>query len=1339
MVLIFVLGILALLAMLVAAFAVETGTELEMAANHRDGERARLVARAGLERAKYELRRSAVTPGFPQPWMMADLWNYSKNQAAPTLGLSAAPSNIQTTVTPSFGVVMPSQPAGITFASAANPNGLPWPSGYVGSTYYSYDPNSGFHGDYYVLKVTDCNSCIDLSDQNPNLGTMINTLAQTVAGNAATPVPDAASNIGNLLVTNRPAGGYRRIEEVQAILLKQFPNSGGQDFASLAPYLTTQAYVDGRVIYMGPSAPNLTITPRAPINVNQAPYPVLVAALNGITGKTADNTTWSISLGQAKNLAAQIIAFRNTPAAGRYGFSSWSQFSQWLQGTLGQRQLAALVLANCNPNTDLNSLVPDASIYQCIDKTQITTGTTELCFEPGGTFLLDSLGVILDTTGKIIAASAECTATVRVWTQYNETNQTDFELNRVDPPGATGMTGLKDLTTLPECRNAVLATIQPDANTVAVSGLRGSLYDGQLTFNTITSCSIGPQSTYCGNIDGTLNGLRSGATNYTTSAGNVSTPQKPAPGQGGDGQGRLANYANAAPGTHPQVARTLDTSTPPSTTTGAWTAWASGGMIGDVNAGTQTAPNLFGGSDLHPLAATVGRGAGATGNRKLMFLQTQTLVTAPHDYNTVTLQMGISLKSSLLTSNSTQATQTNQTEVGATATVSWSGDITHDQTLNGVSTETTNASLASTGGLTIVTNQDSAAQDQTNSSVTNSSSSATDTTAVSGTLTAVVPAWTLNSLDRQTFQFWLKPGQRIPGTTTYWDGQNWVGPTGQTLVLLDWHSGKPVGYGDTVNVSLSDSVSTGVSSSGTIEQAQANSTTGGVNNVGATTIDGNQSGATAALSPELAAIADNSESSSVTWGAETHLVIYATVVAGGLQLCAEFSMPKKTDPPTVQVPSNMSGAYTRDWIGPTVAPGTWHQVMFPIRVANGLPDSGQISGGNRNTAFIVDGSVVGSTGAEPAWPTESDPDARLIQAAYQKMLGDYNNMYQAFQQMDAQDTAAAQAAAAAATWSHNVSASGSMQSVSSWTGAISCDSNLTVSVNWQVTGYTLNGTDSNSDTVTSSSFNKTITPPPAYNAANYPSPVRIPPGQSPAAALINECLPGWTPGADGVCIWVGGVSPNDTVAASDNHVAGSFDFYGLIDNLVIDGDLANSASQGTRYNTFQPSTGGAAGGTVYFQKHVPALEWDKPVMVLAQRATTWTSNGGVDTVDLGTAEMQFGWVPVGTMGPGTFATAPAALVPAGGGWTNLDNNGGQSSNWNTVLNATVLPTKNNQFTGSGFMTTSHGAEEYFYAIQFTPPAAGGPGGPPMTPILDDVKILYMPWDCATVLQEENVD
>src|SRR5579883_964810 len=957
MVLIFVLGILALLAMLVAAFAVETGTELEMAANHRDGERARLVARAGLERAKYELRRSAVTANFPQPWMMADVWNYQKNQAAPTLGLTAAPSNIQTTVTPSFGVCMPSQPVGITFASAANPNALPWPSGYVGSTYYSYDPNSGFHGDYYVLKVTDCNSCIDLSDQNPNLATMINTLAQTVAANAATPVPDAASNIGTLLVTNRPAGGFRRLEEVQAILLKQFPNSGGQDYASLAPYLTTQAYVDGRVIYMGPLAPNLTVTPRAPINVNMAPYPVLVAALSGIVGKTPDGTTWTLSLGQAKNLAAQIIAFRNTLNAGRFGFSGWSEFARFLRTQLGSQQLAALVLANCNPNTDINSTVPDASIYQCIDKTQITTGTTELCFEPGGIFQLDSLGVILDTSGKIIAASAECAATVRVWTQYNETNQTDFELNRVDPPGATGMTGLKDLTTLPECRNASLATIQPDANNAQVSALRGALYDGQLTFNTITSCNIGPQSTYCGNIDGTINGLRSGATNYTTTAGNVATPQKPAPGQGGDGQGRLSNYANANPATHPQVARTLDTSTPPSTTSGAWTAWAGGNMLGDVNAGTQTAPNFFGGSDLHPLAATVGRGAGAVGNRKLMFLQTQTLVTAPHDYNTVTLQMGISLGSKLFTNNSTTATQTNQTEVGATATVSWSGDITHDQTLNGQTTETTNASLASTGGLTIVTNQDSAAHDSTSSSVTNSSSSSVDTTAVSGTLTAVVPAWTLNSLDRQTFQFWLKPGQRIPGTTTYWDGQNWVGATGQTLVLLDWHSGKPVAYGDTVNVSLADSVSTGVSSSGTIEQAQANSTTGGVNNVGASTIDGNQSGATAALTPELQAIADNSESSSVTWGAETHLVIYATVVPGGLQLCAEFAMPKKVDPGFVQVPSNMSGAYIRDWVGPTVAPGTWHQIMFPIRVANALPDSGQIAGGNKNTAFIVDGNV----------------------------------------------------------------------------------------------------------------------------------------------------------------------------------------------------------------------------------------------------------------------------------------------------------------------------------------------------------------------------------------------
>src|SRR5689334_14876689 len=74
-VLLLVLGIVALLSFLVAAFAILSSIERKASHNHRDGERARCVARSGLERAKFELRRAATTNGYPLNWTIYDFNN----------------------------------------------------------------------------------------------------------------------------------------------------------------------------------------------------------------------------------------------------------------------------------------------------------------------------------------------------------------------------------------------------------------------------------------------------------------------------------------------------------------------------------------------------------------------------------------------------------------------------------------------------------------------------------------------------------------------------------------------------------------------------------------------------------------------------------------------------------------------------------------------------------------------------------------------------------------------------------------------------------------------------------------------------------------------------------------------------------------------------------------------------------------------------------------------------------------------------------------------------------------------------------------------------------------
>ncbi len=1413
MVLIFVLGVLALLAMLVASYALETSSDLRVAQNHQDQERARMVARAGIERAKYELRRCAVTPGYPEPWLVPDLWDYSAAYASGTMpsgynaytattnplgtpaggGLTPA-SSILTTRSPSFGAILQALPSGCILNTPGNPTGLPWPSGFVGSTYYPYDSTALFFGDYYTLKVTDCNSLIDVSDQNPNLAAMINNLA-TVLNTGVTPpaVPD--SNVGAVIMASRP---YYRLEEIAAVLTKSFGASGGTDFNALSPYLTTSAYVDNRVIPMGNVSGTQTVpslaTPqlRAPININMAPYPVLVAALSGLVGQTHDGSTWTVTPTLATALATAIVNYRVNPTLGsgntagststrRYGFASWSEFATFLSPghaggtalgvTAGSPQLAAVVLANANPNTNLNKLVPDAAIYQCMDKTDLTTATTEFCFEPGGTFFIDSLGTILGPDGSSMG-QAECTSLVRVWEQYNETNQTDFELNRVDPPGTTGVTGLKDLTTLPESRNAYDAVIPTDANAISqtnltgatTSGLQGSLWDGQITFNAISSPNIGGQATFAGNIDRTISAKQTGTPTYINPrTGATFAPPTPP----------LQNYAGS---TSSQAARTNNNTSTNQITLGDVLGPAAGPP-------SLTTPDFVNGSDLSPLAAFVGRGGITSGtgagtqNRKLMFFQSQTLTTADHNYPSVTLQLGVNLNTNLTTSNVLTTTSYQSDESGGSVSYNFGGDITHDSSTNDASTETTNSAYASTTGVVFAQTSITDSNEYTNSTGVTVNDNATaptgmtgnSTSSIIGTLQEVVPAFDQYTLDQQTFQFWFKPGQTIPGTGLYWNGSAWAGGTlGQNLVLLDWHSGRPVKKTLTLG---SSAVS--FTNNETLSQTGTNSTTATTNGASDNATD----------ESSVASDVNSAISGQIYWGAETHLVIYLTVVSNGLQLSAEFNMPQKATNANETVAANMSGGYLRDWTYTTIiTPGTWHSVMFPIWVTQ---ESGQDNGaattsssplpsGNKNTAFIVDGNAIPSVSNEQPWPTESDPDARLIQMAYQQMLADYNNMYNAFESdsNNSYNTDKSNDQNAATTFnnlpSSNVAVQSSGGSTTLGPVQVSCDSYMTQTVDWP----NITGNDVQQDDF-SSNFTASSTAPTAYNAANYPVPVRIPPGTKPASGLITEVgssimsgLGLGTAGHDGVCVWVGGVSPNDTIASGDAYVNGSLDFFGLIDNLVIDADLAEPltpTSTGTqpalqnRFDQYQPSqANGAQATTVYFQKHVPALEWDRPLIVVSQRATYWNPTGGVD---LGSVALQFGWLNIptttGTNVPNLLTAFASVLptnsptsMPANSGWTNPDS----GVPWNTTMNANVVESRAlggmtaNTATGSGFLTVAsapfagqYPPEEYFYAAGITPSTITASSGPPMTPIIDDVKVIYMRSDCAVVLQEENLD
>lgn len=89
------------------------------------------------------------------------------------------------------------------------------------------------------------------------------------------------------------------------------------------------------------------------------------------------------------------------------------------------RYMADALLANFNPNSQLNDHNPDFHIFRHVDKAQLTRHTTELSFCPTGVFHIRSLGMILDAAGHEQSA-AEISTTMRMYHLLRHTTQAQF-------------------------------------------------------------------------------------------------------------------------------------------------------------------------------------------------------------------------------------------------------------------------------------------------------------------------------------------------------------------------------------------------------------------------------------------------------------------------------------------------------------------------------------------------------------------------------------------------------------------------------------------------------------------------------------------------------------------------------------------------------------------------------------------------------------------------------------------------------------------------------------------------------------------------------------------------
>jgi hypothetical protein len=390
--LLFALAILALLVLFSTVFARLMSLERRASAYYTDRVRAKLAARAGIERAIVELRAVAGQQHFSDPY--TGRWDYHAftNPGACTPALLPANEelNLLNTVYPSFFQV--DDPDG---NPATNDSRLRYGtpitySGYLGAP---YDDSMMV----YRLKIFDTGRQLNLNHPDSRAANrMLATLLEVASEDAYDNDTDftlntaEAQRVADILIDANAGETYQRFRskpQIGEAFVEAMVTVLGQPAAPLPtdhydnvwnrhvrdmitvyswedpdvirpwalnrpewvsppgrPDLSTQAASD--LNHSDKPRKNLSLMPRAPININTASVPVLMTLFNGLSAETRYGT-FHFDLAAARAIAQAIADRRggivpttNNPYAPGYTgtytpFRSWTEFEQWIDGNTG--------------------------------------------------------------------------------------------------------------------------------------------------------------------------------------------------------------------------------------------------------------------------------------------------------------------------------------------------------------------------------------------------------------------------------------------------------------------------------------------------------------------------------------------------------------------------------------------------------------------------------------------------------------------------------------------------------------------------------------------------------------------------------------------------------------------------------------------------------------------------------------------------------------------------------------------------------------------------------------------------------------------------------------------
>ncbi len=292
MVLIFALGVLTLLAVLGMVFAAFVRVESVASANRLDAIRAELLASSAVTRTVAELVQAAGTYPYDtaqEPWIYKD--------AAGNMLHGRSLGDVVKQFSKKNDILDPNVP-------------LPY-RGHLGGSYTK-------GGDQYAAKVIDCAAQINLNQQQPPeaLGRMLTALGAAISadpnvGNGVDPIAglnyrdpsdgkmkykgEAILAFRQGLLAHRFSSKTQLLELFQLSENPSDPDADTKAFRKyrmVADFVTANSYENERAI-VGSLSTNpdargfdkFSYETHAPINVNTAPKPVLVAALQGLAGR----------------------------------------------------------------------------------------------------------------------------------------------------------------------------------------------------------------------------------------------------------------------------------------------------------------------------------------------------------------------------------------------------------------------------------------------------------------------------------------------------------------------------------------------------------------------------------------------------------------------------------------------------------------------------------------------------------------------------------------------------------------------------------------------------------------------------------------------------------------------------------------------------------------------------------------------------------------------------------------------------------------------------------------------------------------------------------------------